>query len=269
MSSVEENVQIWNELYDWKNSGDEWSEEWGGTDMEWYFTILPRIHRFVPAGTILEIGSGFGRWTKFLAGLCKKLLLVDLSEKCIQACRDRLRGHPDVSYCVNDGRSLAMIPDGSVDFVFSFDSLVHAEEDVIESYLHQLAAKMKPDGAGFIHHSNIGNYSVYFSLTRTMQRSRMGKLMSRFGLIESDDHARAFSMTAEKFRRFAGEAGMRCVSQEIINWGTNRLIDCMTVFTGIGSAGPREPRIEKNGNFMREACAIRRLSALYGNKPAD
>jgi cyclopropane fatty-acyl-phospholipid synthase-like methyltransferase len=39
------------------------------------------------------------------------------------------------------------------DFVFSFDSLVHVESDVIENYLTQLAKKLKPNGIGFIHHS--------------------------------------------------------------------------------------------------------------------
>ena len=32
-----------------------------------------------------------------------------------------------------------MIPDASIDFVFSFDSLVHAEADVIQAYLGDAA----------------------------------------------------------------------------------------------------------------------------------
>ena len=32
-----------------------------------------------------------------------------------------------ISYFVNDGRSLAMVPERSVDFAFSFDSLVHVD----------------------------------------------------------------------------------------------------------------------------------------------
>ena len=37
-----------------------------------------------------------------------------------------------------------MIQDKSIDFVFSFDSLVHAEAEVIEAYLNQLAMKLQP-----------------------------------------------------------------------------------------------------------------------------
>jgi hypothetical protein len=59
--------------------------------------------------------------------------------------------------------SLDVAVDGSVDFVFSFDSLVHVEMDVIEAYLKQLAAKLTPNGVGFIHRSNLGQYAAYLS----------------------------------------------------------------------------------------------------------
>jgi hypothetical protein len=50
---------------------------------------------------------------------------------------------------VNDGRSLAAVADGSVDLIFSFDSLVHVEADVMLAYLEQLAHKLTPHGIGF------------------------------------------------------------------------------------------------------------------------
>ena len=36
MATVEENYLIWNSVYDWKDKGDEWSETWGGVDMQWF-----------------------------------------------------------------------------------------------------------------------------------------------------------------------------------------------------------------------------------------
>ena len=117
-----------------------------------------RINRFVPTGTILEIAPGYGRWTQYLQGLCEQLVVVDLTENCIDHCRKRFADLDHITYHVNDGRSLAMIEDESIDFVFSFDSLVHVELDVLEAYLAQLGAKLRPGGAGFIHHSNAGSY---------------------------------------------------------------------------------------------------------------
>src|SRR3954463_5279292 len=158
MPDVDENLANWSTDWDWSQRGDEWSRWWGGTPALWHAAILPRIHSFVPTGTILEIAPGFGRWTQYLKDLADRLVIVDLTDECIAACRERFADSANIDYHVNDGRSLEMVEDGSVDFVFSFDSLVHVEDDVLTAYLNQLAAKLKPDGVGFFHHSNLGMY---------------------------------------------------------------------------------------------------------------
>ncbi|MFN7926786.1 MAG: class I SAM-dependent methyltransferase [Blastocatellia bacterium] len=158
MPSIEHNQFLWNQHYDWSQAGEEWSAGWGDSKTQWEGSLLPRIKSFVPTGTILEIAPGFGRWTQFLKDLCDNLLVVDLSAKCLDACRARFATDTHIRYHLNDGKSLAMIPDASVDFVFSFDSLVHAEAEVLEAYVQQLARKLKPQGVGFIHHSNLGAY---------------------------------------------------------------------------------------------------------------
>jgi len=259
---IKTNLKLWNEKYNWANEGEEWSTAWGGSAMEWYGSILPRIHSFVPAGTILEIGPGFGRWTKFLIYLCKKLILVDLSEKCIQACKNKFGEHLNILYYVNDGKSLEMIPDDSIDFVFSFDSLVHAEEDVIELYLNQLQRKITKEGFGFIHHANIGEYRTYFQLIERIP-IRTRQLLKRVSIIEKDDHRRAYSMTARKFRTSAEKAGLRIISQEIINWGTKRLIDCISIFVRKDSNLIYPGIVKRNKDFMKEVGYINELSMLY------
>src|ERR671937_2540807 len=149
MADVEKNLRVWRS-WDWSRAGDEWSDWCGGTEAMWHGTLMPRIHRFLPAGTILEIAPGYGRWTQFLKEHCERLVLVDLAENCIAHCRERFAGEDHIAYHVNDGRSLAMVEDESVDLAFSFDSLVHADLDVLASYLDQLARKLKRDGVGFI-----------------------------------------------------------------------------------------------------------------------
>src|SRR4030095_4890255 len=52
--------------YDWKEAGEEWSQPWGSSAAQWAGTIFPRIRECLPAGTILEIAHGFGRWTHYL-----------------------------------------------------------------------------------------------------------------------------------------------------------------------------------------------------------
>jgi len=80
MADVEQNLAVW-ESWDWSQQGDEWSASWGGTPALWHGALLPRIHSFVPTGTILEIAPGYGRWTQYLKDLCERLLVVDLARQ--------------------------------------------------------------------------------------------------------------------------------------------------------------------------------------------
>jgi ubiquinone/menaquinone biosynthesis C-methylase UbiE len=119
----------------------------GGARRHWEHFLLPRIRRFLPAGTILEIAPGHGRWTQFLAPYCQQLIVVDLSPSCIDFCKQRFATLQNISYFTNDGSSLEMVADGSLDFAFSFDSLVHADAATVEQYVRQLQKKLRPGAA--------------------------------------------------------------------------------------------------------------------------
>ena len=251
--------------YHWKDGGEEWSAPWGGSAAQWFGSIYPRVRGFLPTATILEIGPGFGRWTHYLKEHCETLHLVDPAENCIAACRRRFSAETQLIYHVNDGRSLAMIPDRSIDFVFSFDSLVHVPRELVQSYLRQLADKLKPDGAGFLHHSNLGQYGPPLA---GQLPGRARKLLTKAKILESN-HQRAPDMTAELFRSDCAEAGLRCICQEVVNWRGRRLIDCFTAFAREGSSWRGSGKVLRNPNFMREAQLIRRWSQLYPSKPAN
>ena len=158
MPSIEENLDRWNEDYDWRLAGEPWSKPWGGAAAQWYGCIYPRIQHFLPAASILEIAPGFGRWTEFLLEHCNTLVGVDVTPKCIEACRVRFADRPGARFEVNDGVTLPMVADGSIDFAFSFDSLVHVEIEVLSGYLDELARVLTSEGVAFLHHSNYGTY---------------------------------------------------------------------------------------------------------------
>jgi len=142
MATIELNKQKWDGEYEWIRQGEEWSCAWGGSEAQWSFTITPRIRPFIPTGTILEIAPGYGRWTNYLKDYCDGLVAIDLSESCIQACRQRFSNSRYIAFHVNDGSSLEMVNDHSVDFVFSYDSLVHSEADVKDAYVSQISGKL-------------------------------------------------------------------------------------------------------------------------------
>jgi ubiquinone/menaquinone biosynthesis C-methylase UbiE len=262
MPITEWNLDVWNREYDWKQQGEEWSETWGGSESQWFRVIYPRIHAYVPVGSILEIAPGFGRWTNYLRHHCSQLTIVDLAPQCIEACKQRFSEDSHIKYHVNDGTSLEMVPDKSIDFVYSFDSLVHVESDVIESYLAQLANKLKPNGVGFIHHSNIGEYAARdFSPNKRLHR-KVRTFLTQMGYYDNS-HARAFSMTAGLFESLCQKAGLQCISQEVVNWGGKRLIDCLSVFTLSDSDLSRPNRVVRNPDFMTEADLAKRTACLY------
>src|ERR1700745_4051865 len=204
--------------YDWKNAGEEWSAPWGTSKAQWFGAILPRIEHCLPAGTILEIAPGFGRWTHYLKDYCQQLWIVDRSSECIEACLRRFAAASHMHCYLNDGRSLAMIPDDSVDFVFSFDSFVHPNRDVVEAYLRQLGTKLKIGGQGFIHHSNFGQYvnTLGQRLPEALARPLMKvKILDWW-------HHRNPSMSADLFRTLCTRHGLHCLSQELVNWRGRR-----------------------------------------------
>jgi len=239
--------------YDWKNAGEEWSVPWGTSTAQWSGAILPRIRNWLPAPTILEIGVGFGRWTHYLRDHCDLLIAIDRIEDCVTACRQRFQNDPRVRCFLNDGRSLPMIAPSSVDFVFSFDSLVHAKPEMVEAYLAELATKLKPGGKGFVHHSNFGEYANSF---RERLPKALTKLPIKMDLLDWD-HRRDRTMTADLFRNLCERHGVACLSQELVNWRGRRLIDCFSIIARTERSQPIATRVVRNGNFMREAAEIR------------
>jgi SAM-dependent methyltransferase len=258
--NVEQNLEMWDRAWDWPEQGDEWSAWWGGTPALWHGALLPRIHTFVPTQTILEIAPGYGRCTQYLKDLCNRLIVVDLSERCIDHCRDRFSDAGNIEYHVNDGRSLDTVDDQSVDFAFSFDSLVHAEADVLEAYAHELARILKPSGVGFIHHTNIGQYRRLAAIARRIPERVRGPLVTR-GLLVNVFAWRSESFTAEIFAAQCERAGLDVISQELISWEHGPfLMDAFSVFTPHRSKHqPR--RVFKNKFFNRDARHMAELSA--------
>jgi hypothetical protein len=93
MRTISENLHAWNVWYDWSGEGEETFESWRAKSMT----------------------------TELFRNYCERAGL-----KCVSP--NSRWDESDVMFQVNDGESLAAVPDNSIDFVFSFDSLVHAEK---------------------------------------------------------------------------------------------------------------------------------------------
>jgi ubiquinone/menaquinone biosynthesis C-methylase UbiE len=262
MPTTAANKHHWDSGYDWRQGGDEWSQPWGSVAGQWYGTILPRINTMLPTATVLEIACGYGRWTRYLKDSCQHLIVVDLAPKCVTACKDRFAHASNIEYHTNDGMSLAMIPDRSVDFVFSFDSLVHADHAVMSAYLGEIQRLLRDDGSAFLHHSNLGELrSAYHLLSRCRLLRR---LLMRLNMLRDLRHSRDLSVSAHLVEQLAKQHGLQCVVQELVRWrDSTTAIDCLSTIVKCDSPRARSNHVVRNLRFMQEAEIARRRSEIY------
>lgn len=258
MPTIDENIREWGSRYDWSERGDDWSAPFGGSEQLWSSVVYPRIMAFLPTAHILEIAPGHGRMTQFLLPSCTRLTAVDLNASCIDACRERFAGIEHLDLHVNDGRSLPMVGDRSVEFAFSFDSLVHVDLDVLADYVRELARTLGADGVAFLHHSNAASFlGPVGALTRRVPR--LGERVAR----RLNRNWRSAEVSAKRVRETAADAGLVCVVQESVNWLSKLPTDCFTTMTRPGSRWDRTPIVERNLAFMREARRLRTLAERH------
>jgi hypothetical protein len=69
-------------------------------------------------------------------------------------------------------------------------------------------------------------------------------------------------MSAARFVEFCESAGLECIRQELVPWGSKHLIDCFSTFALKGSSRARPLRQIINARFMEEAARIREIACV-------
>ena len=156
-NTVRQNQQGWDE-YDWSKSGEEWTEDvqrYRGIDAaEWKRRLVEGVllERIPEGGATIEVGPGAGRWTEFLQPRSKRLFLVDVSQKCLDLCRERFGACDNLEYHRLDDQRLGFAADKSIDSIWSYDVFVHINPTDTERYFVEFARVLRPGGVGVIHH---------------------------------------------------------------------------------------------------------------------
>ena len=153
MNSEELNVLIW-ETWNWEMKG---GEEWT-ISPEWKQSIIDDVmlKYLTPGKAVLEIGPGAGKWTSTLQQIAQKLVIVDISSKCIEVCKKGFSDCTNISYFVTRGSNLSFLQNNSIDFIWSYDVFVHIAPADIEIYIEEFQRVLKPGGRGVIHHAGEG-----------------------------------------------------------------------------------------------------------------
>ena len=156
---VTENRRIWN-TYDWSKRGEEWTLDaklYKGIDPDkWKETVINEMMlKYIKNGsTILEIGIGAGRWSEVLQRVGGRVILTDISQKCIEICKDRFAYAHNIEYHLIEER-LDFINDNTIDGIWSYDVFVHINPSDIEKYISDFGRILKPGAYAIIHHSNM------------------------------------------------------------------------------------------------------------------
>lgn len=197
---------------------------------------------------ILEIAPGHGRCTQFLLPRCRRLTIVDLVPRCIEACRQRFNNDARITFVVNDGCSLPGTPDKSVDFVFSWDSLVHVDRAPIRQYVAEVSRVLKPNGFAFMHHSNLG-----------MQWGQLSDAEKKEG-IGLRQPTMSASIMAEDCRDF----GLWCVAQELVPQARAGLYnDCYTLIKNDPAHKDTPPIVRRRDDWPAVVAATKIVEEHY------
>ena len=116
-----------------------------------------------PAATIVEIGPGGGRWTRYLLS-AQRIYAVDYHQELLDELR-RGFDRPNITFVKNNGDDFPGVPDGAADLVFSFGCFVHLDVDIIERYLANMRRLLKPESNVVLH---------YADKTKPLARSNVG-----------------------------------------------------------------------------------------------
>ena len=218
-NSIETNRWWWNERYDWSNLGEEWNYNLGKAGKSAVNYLIRAYMISCSTRDYLEIGPGGGRWSEQLQPLADRLVLVDLSEKCIGLCKKRFAHCCNVEYFVNNGANLSFLPTDYINRVWSWDTFVHIEPHVIQTYLHHIRNVMRQGGTGVISHANVDEAF----------RERYGEKQN------GRNHGWRSDVTKGSFAEMCEAAGLKVVSQ-FSRWGKDGEFsfannDIVTVFT--------------------------------------
>jgi SAM-dependent methyltransferase len=146
-----------------KQVGDDWregpyyEEAESGFGPQWENVIWPMI-REVDFTCTVELAAGHGRNSEKLRYLASRLYLVDINRENIDFLKRRFAEADNIICVQNNGVDLAGIGDAEASFVYTFDSMVHFDSDVVRAYLVEFARVLQPGGHAFCHYSNyVGN----------------------------------------------------------------------------------------------------------------
>lgn len=109
--------------------------------------------------TVLEIGPGNGRWTRFFVK-AKEVICVDIID-LEKILRERFPYMNLRVFKLKDNVKLSFLKDSQINYIFSFDTFVHLGPECIKAYFEEFFRILKSNGHGIIHYSDWEKYKMF------------------------------------------------------------------------------------------------------------
>jgi ubiquinone/menaquinone biosynthesis C-methylase UbiE len=102
--------------------------------------------------TVLELGCLDGKWSQYIVPVAKHTTLVDLSKDILPVLEKRIKKvGGDYTFYETKGFELNGVADGTIDLIFSMDTLVRVNKKFLKKYFSEFRRILKMDGKLLLH----------------------------------------------------------------------------------------------------------------------
>jgi SAM-dependent methyltransferase len=165
----------------YKPYGEEDPEEfwkWGGVLAKRFLDASGIA--FAGTESVLEIGCGVGRMTRYLAAHFAKVTGIDVSTGMIEQARGNLADLANVNLGVVSGTDLADFGEASFDFVFSYIVFQHIPDpEITLNYIRESGRVLRPNGHFLFQVNNLPTQPAWLRLAKRVRTFLTGLIGAR------------------------------------------------------------------------------------------
>jgi ubiquinone/menaquinone biosynthesis C-methylase UbiE len=154
--------------------------------------------------TVLDLGCGIGRVTRYVAPLCREVWAVDISPRMLELARSRLAGLANVRFALSNEASLPEPPTASVDFAYSLLTLQHVEREHAFALMREVRRVLRPGGVAHFTFPNLLSDEYLHAFLHYVESGEA-----------NSNPARARFYTPEEIHRVVPAAGFEIVDFEV------------------------------------------------------
>ncbi|HVS28531.1 MAG TPA: methyltransferase domain-containing protein [Solirubrobacteraceae bacterium] len=161
-----------------------------------------------PQDVALDIGCGVGRLTRVLAVRATRVYALDVSAEMLDRARSHHPDEDNIEWLLGDGRTLAGVPDASIDAAVSHVVFQHIPDpEVTLGYVRELGRVLAPEGWAALQLSNDARVHRRSALARRLWRAARA-LVGRAPRGLDDPAWRGSPIDLEQLRAAADGAGL-------------------------------------------------------------